>query len=289
MPRRHIEAKLKAVTKWVYARKVLELTRSVTNHRDWSGTLSRQRLCAVGLLYSIAPRWILANVNVAHRFVLTRIKTNLVRSHVYLSPSSAVVYFSDPVLPHPRLRTMATVVAPPAFHTAGHAFAPHHSGFTALHQHQQVPLYRGSTAVPHNPFGAFAPRHHSGTKSPSAAASWRHPESAERTPIATRTTPNYRRGGPSHSRTPSTSSEASSSSWRDRSRSPAVATVELQPASVAQQAKPKGKSTCVFFGGCDLNRLVQQSLSPPQYLFTVLQICFGFRHPLLWESVLSRK
>src|SRR6266702_7793423 len=129
---------------------------------------------------------------------------------------------------------MATVAAPPAFHSA-----PHHNSFAVFNQHYQLSQYRDPTAVQHNPFGAFAPRHHSGAKSPSAAASWRHSESVDRTPVATRTPPKYRRGGPSHSRTPSTSSEASSSSWRERSRSPAVATVELQPAT--QQAKPKGE------------------------------------------------
>ncbi|KAH8985753.1 hypothetical protein EDB86DRAFT_2320850 [Lactarius hatsudake] len=127
---------------------------------------------------------------------------------------------------------MATVAAPPAFHSS---FATH-NGFAAFHQSP----YRAPAAVQHNPFGAFAPRHHSGAKSPSGAASWRHSESVDRTPIVARTTtPKYRRGGPSHSRTPSTSSEASSSSWRERSVSPAVATIELQPATEPKPKEPK--------------------------------------------------
>ncbi|KAH9051795.1 hypothetical protein EDB87DRAFT_1836191 [Lactarius vividus] len=128
---------------------------------------------------------------------------------------------------------MATVAASPAFHTSSFAA---HNGFAAFHQ----PHYRAPTTVQRNPFGAFTPRHYSGAKSPSGAASWRHSESVDRTPITTRTTtPKYRRGGPSHSRTPSTSSEASSSSWRERSVSPAVATVELQPATQPKPQEPK--------------------------------------------------
>ncbi|KAH9170062.1 hypothetical protein EDB89DRAFT_1980294 [Lactarius sanguifluus] len=143
---------------------------------------------------------------------------------------------------------MATVAALPAFHSS---FATH-NGFSAFHQ----PHYRAPATVQHNPFGAFAPRHHSGAKSPSGAASWRHSESVDRTPIATRaTTPKYRRGGPSHSRTPSTSSEASSSSWRERSVSPAVATVELQPAT---QPKPKEPKIPVY----NIADLLRLSASP---------------------------
>jgi len=137
---------------------------------------------------------------------------------------------------------MATVVAAPAS-------APHHNGFAAFHHQQhQLPQYRVPAVVHHNPFEAFAPRHHSGAKSASAATSWRHTEPVERAPVPvpTRTPPKNRRGSPTHSRTPSTtSSEASSSSWRDRSRSPAVATVELQPAAV-QQPKPTASGIPVY-------------------------------------------
>ena len=138
---------------------------------------------------------------------------------------------------------MATLTVSPS----SHAFDSYHGLAAFPHHHQQLPHY-------HNPFDAFASRHHSGNKSPSSAASWRRSESADPTPtIAIRPTPKYRRGAPSHSRTPSTSSEASNGSWRDRSRSPAVATVELQPAA-AQQPKPKGKliSSHWLFWGCDL-------------------------------------
>lgn len=145
---------------------------------------------------------------------------------------------------------MATVAAPPAFHSSSYAA---HNGFAAFHR----PHYRAPIAVQHNP---FPPRHHSGAKSPSGAASWRHSESVDRTPIVlpivTRTTtPKYRRGGPSHSRTPSTSSEASSSSWRERSVSPAVATVELQPAT---QPKPKEPKVPVY----NIADLLRLSASP---------------------------
>lgn len=147
---------------------------------------------------------------------------------------------------------MATVAAPPAFYPSGPAFAPHHNGFAVFHQHHQLPHYRAPNAVHHNPFGAFAPRHHSGSKSRSAAPSWRNPESVDRTPIATRTTPKHRSGGPSHSRTSSTSSEASSGSWRDRSRSPAVATVELQPVTQPKEPKP---AAALVYTAADLLRL----------------------------------
>jgi len=238
------------------ARKVLELTRSVTNHRDQSGTLSRAAVRAQrcgycirsvsaaflglgGCLYS-------RRVNVAQPFVLlvSCYKNQRTPLSCLPSPGSAAVYFTVLVLPPPRFRTMATVVASPAFHSSGHAFAPQHTHYLA------------PTAVYHDPFRAFAPRHHSGTKSPSSAASWRHTESAERTPIATRTTPTYRRSGPSHSRTPSTSSEASSTSWRERSRSPGVTTVELQP--VTQEPKPKVEPkahTALVYTAADLLRL----------------------------------
>jgi len=152
---------------------------------------------------------------------------------------------------------MAAVVAHPTFHSSGHSFAPYHSGFACLHQQ---PHYRPSTAarVDRNPFEAFGPRHHGGTKSRSAAQSWRQSESVDRT--STVTTPKYRRGGPSHSRTPSTSSEASSSSWRERSRSPAVAAVELQPET--PQAKPEEPNAPVTFvyTASDLLRLKDSPL-----------------------------
>jgi len=103
---------------------------------------------------------------------------------------------------------MAAVVAPTSVHSASHAF----------HQH---PHHRGPAASHRNPFEAFAPHHHSGPNSRSASASWRHSESVVRAPVVSRTpSPKYRRSGPSHSRTPSTSSETSNTSWRLQIHSP---------------------------------------------------------------------
>jgi hypothetical protein len=173
---------------------------------------------------------------------------------------------------------MTTLAVTSAFHPTGHAFAPHHGGFTAFHpQPHHVPQYRAPAAVQHhNPFEAFASRHHSGAKSASTAVSWRHSESVDRAPapapITTRPTPKHRRGAPSHSRTPSTSSEASSGSWRERSRSPAVATVELQ--SAAAQPKPNSKSISFswVFQGCDLQSIVLASTVPVYSIADLLRL-----------------
>ncbi|KAI9431916.1 hypothetical protein H4582DRAFT_2001336 [Lactarius indigo] len=174
---------------------------------------------------------------------------------------------------------MATLAASPAFL----APSPHHNGFAAFHQ----PHYRAPAAVQHNPFGAFAPRHHSGTKSPSAAVSWRHSDSVDRTPIAPRTssTPKYRRGAPSHSRTPSTSSEASSSSWRERSVSPAVATIELQPP--AQQPKPTGKSISISWRLLGL-RLKITTSEPKAAVYNIADLLRLSASPLVGISAESQ-
>jgi hypothetical protein len=121
---------------------------------------------------------------------------------------------------------MAAVLAPSpsSVYSSSHFLAPRRDTFGTFHQH------RGSTPAsqsPRKPFDAFAPHHHSGANSRSAAASWRHsePEVVVRQPAPVRTpSPKYRRPGLSHSRTPSTSSEASSASWRSHDRSPAAAT-----------------------------------------------------------------
>src|SRR5712672_1128784 len=119
---------------------------------------------------------------------------------------------------------MAAVVAPSSVHSSGHLLAPHRETFAAFQQH------RGSATVsqsPRRPFGAFAAHNHSSANSRSAAASWRQSEShavvLQRAPDRT-PSPKYRLSGLSHSRTPSTSSEASSTSWRSHDHSPAVAT-----------------------------------------------------------------
>jgi hypothetical protein len=126
--------------------------------------------------------------------------------------------------PITRIAVMAAVLAPSSVHSPSHLFAPHRDYVAAFQQH------RGSAASQRKPFQAFAPHHHSSANSRSAAASWRHsdPQAAARAPALVDTpSPKYRRSGPSHSRTPSTSSEASSTSWRSHVRSPAVTRVEV--------------------------------------------------------------
>lgn len=122
---------------------------------------------------------------------------------------------------------MAAVVAPSSVHSSSHLLAPHRDNFAAFHQH------RGSAPASHSPrkpFDAFGPHHHNGANSRSAAAaSWRQSEAQAavvvRQPAPVRTpSPKYRRPGLSHSRTPSTSSEASSTSWRSHDRSPSATT-----------------------------------------------------------------
>ncbi|KAI0296291.1 hypothetical protein B0F90DRAFT_1747070, partial [Multifurca ochricompacta] len=97
-----------------------------------------------------------------------------------------------------------------------------------------------SSFVPHqNSFAASADQHH---------------YYRERPPVPVRApSPKHRRGGPSHSRTPSTSSEASSSSWRSHSRSPAVTTVELRP--VPQQSTESKISGPLVYSAAELLRL----------------------------------
>lgn len=119
---------------------------------------------------------------------------------------------------------MAAVLAPSSVHSSSHLLGPHRDTFAAFHQH------RGSAPASHsarNPFNAFGPHQHGSPNSRSAAASWRHPEPqvVVRQPAPARTaSAKYRRPGPTHSRTPSTSSEASSTSWRSHDRSAATAT-----------------------------------------------------------------
>jgi hypothetical protein len=136
-----------------------------------------------------------------------------------------LAYPNHPTIPLGRqpvspVTLMAAVLAP----TSVHHLTPHRDSFAAFHQH------RGSAPASHSPrkpFVAFAPYHHSGANSPSAAASWRHsePQVVVPQPAPVRTPSyKYRRSGLSHSRTPSTSSEASSTSWRSQDRSPTATT-----------------------------------------------------------------
>lgn len=115
---------------------------------------------------------------------------------------------------------MAAVLAPSSVHSPSHLLSPHRDSFELRGSAAASPSHR-------NPFNAFAPHHHSSSKSRSAAASWRQsePQAVVHQPAPARTpSPKYRRSGVSHSRTPSTSSEASSTSWRSRDRSPVTVT-----------------------------------------------------------------
>ena len=115
---------------------------------------------------------------------------------------------------------MAAVLPP----TSAYHFSSHRDTFAAFHQHRSS---APASHSPHKPFDAFATYHHNGANSRSSAATWRHsePQAVVPQPALVRTpSPKYRRSGLSHSRTPSTSSEASSTSWRSRDRSPSAAT-----------------------------------------------------------------
>jgi len=112
---------------------------------------------------------------------------------------------------------MAAVLPPSSVHSSSHLFAPHRDTFTAFHH--------GSAAfAPH-------PHYNSSAKSRSVAASWRHfePQAVTRAPAPVDTTSlKSRRSRPSHSRTASASSEASSTSWRLHIRSPTVTRVNVK-------------------------------------------------------------
>jgi hypothetical protein len=112
---------------------------------------------------------------------------------------------------------MAAVLASSSAHSSSHLFVPHRDNFAAFHPHRSS-------------FGAFAPHHQSSGSSRSGFASWRHSELQAVVPAPARVdthSPKYRRSGPSHSRTPSTSSEASSTSWRSHVRSQSVTRVDV--------------------------------------------------------------
>lgn len=131
---------------------------------------------------------------------------------------------------------MAAVLPPSSVHSSSHLFAPHRDTFTAFHH--------GSAALHRNPFEAFAPHPHynSSAKSRSVAASWRHfePQAVTRAPAPVDTTSlKSRRSRPSHSRTASASSEASSTSWRLHIRSPTVTRVNVKE-------EPSGENLTLF-------------------------------------------
>ena len=118
---------------------------------------------------------------------------------------------------------MAAVLAPSSVHSSSHLLLAHRDTFGVI-QH------RSSSTSHRNPFEAFAPHHHSGANSRSAAASWRHsgPQIIAPAPAAVdATSAKFRRSGPSYSVTPSTSSEASSTSWRSHIRAGAVTRVDV--------------------------------------------------------------
>lgn len=137
---------------------------------------------------------------------------------------------------------MAAVLAP----SSSHLLAPHRDTFTAFHQHRSSATSAPASHSPRKPFDAFTSHHHSSANSRSAAASWRHsePQAVVRQPAPVRTpSPKYRRSGLSHSRTPSTSSEASSRSWRSRDHSPTAET----RADVTEETNGSERATFVLF------------------------------------------
>jgi len=150
---------------------------------------------------------------------------------------------------------MAAVVAPIAFHSSSHVFPPHRDNFAAFHQQ---PHPRGPALLNHNPFEAFAPHHHSGAHSRSAAASWRHSEPVPRVPVPSRTpSPKNRRAGPSHSRIPSV--EASTISWRLHPPSPGATKVDVRQEPNAS-SNPRSKVSTPFV--YSVAELLQLSASP---------------------------
>lgn len=127
------------------------------------------------------------------------------------------------ILPNYRAIVMAAVLAPSSAHSSSH-FVPHRDTFGAFQQHRSL------SASYRNPFDAFSAHHHSSAKSRSAAASWRYsgPQTVAPAPARVDTpSPKFRRTGPSHRRTPSTSSEASSTGWRSDIRSAPVTRVDV--------------------------------------------------------------
>jgi len=94
---------------------------------------------------------------------------------------------------------MAAIVAT-SLHSWGYGFPRHQSDFVAFPQYSYS-HHRGPATSDQNPFEAFAPHHHSGPNSRSAAASWRHSEPVLRVPVPARTPSTKYRRGRSHSRT----------------------------------------------------------------------------------------
>lgn len=144
---------------------------------------------------------------------------------------------------------MAAVLAPSSAHPSSH-FVPHRDTFAAFQQH------RGPLTSHRNPFEAFSAHHHSGVNSRSAAASWRQsgPQTVARVPLPVdKPSPKFRRAGASHTHTPSTSSEDSSTRWRSESRSEAVTTVDVKEA--------RGVDIFYFVLGCTLSEAFHSSPS----------------------------
>ncbi|KAH9991937.1 hypothetical protein BJV77DRAFT_478170 [Russula vinacea] len=143
---------------------------------------------------------------------------------------------------------MTAVLAHSSDHSSSQLFAPHRDTFAAFHPH------RGSAGSHRNPFEAFAQHRHTGVKSRSTAASWRHSEAqtVARAPAPIDTpSPKWRLSGQSHSRTPSTSSETPSISWRSHVRSAAVRRVDMTE-------EPRASHPFVYSVG----ELLQLSASP---------------------------
>ncbi|KAI0042604.1 hypothetical protein FA95DRAFT_1564183 [Auriscalpium vulgare] len=104
---------------------------------------------------------------------------------------------------------MAAVVSPAPVHAHSRHFLPN------AHSNAHFSAFHSQNKHGHNPFEAFAPRHHSSAAQ--TTPSWRSHDRLQ-VPAAFRAS-----GSRSHSRA---SSEDSTGSWRARSRSPVVVPVE---------------------------------------------------------------
>lgn len=161
---------------------------------------------------------------------------------------------------------MTAVLAPSSVHSSSHFLVHHHNTFGAIQQH------RSSSTSQRNPFEAFAPHHHSGANSRSAAASWRHsgPQTVAPAQVGVDTTSTkFRRSGPSYSGTPSISSEASSTSWRSHIRAGAVTRVDVTSGEclsffiLIPRTLTKGSSRSSSFEGFSAVRLFRRGATSP--------------------------
>lgn len=168
---------------------------------------------------------------------------------------------------------MTAVLAHSSDHSSSQLFAPHRDTFAAFHPH------RGSAGSHRNPFEAFAQHRHTSVKSRSTAASWRHSEAqtVARAPAPIDTpSPKWRLSGQSHSRTPSTSSETPSISWRSHVRSAAVRRVDMTE-------EPRGEFFTFLFCRLTLSKSRHLKASHP-FVYSVGELLQLSASPLVGIS-----